>query len=333
MTYLIFGGAGFIGLNLIEQLLSSSEQVIAFDRACIPTPATVAFSRLSGDLKVIQGDVTDLDEVSRAISDNSIRKIFYGAAVTAGSNREKMHPETIFSTNTIGLINVLKVAAETPSVERLINISSGSAYGDGGFGDTGWNEPLDEYNTHEAPKSLYAISKYAGERIAFRMGQLLGLQVQNVRLSSIFGPWEYDTGLRDTLSAPMQASLLALKGSIALIDRRENRDWTYSRYVASALCALMDHQEPKSSLYNITSEKTWSVIDWCALLATTFPDFRYRLIEPGETPNVDFFGHRDRLAMSSDRFIKDIGYVLPFNIKEIYKDFEHWLKDTDDFWE
>ena len=333
MTYLIVGGAGFIGLNLVEELLSRSAQVVAFDRACIPTPATTAFSRLSGNLKVIQGDVTHLDDVSRAIHGNSIKKIFYGAAVTSGSYREKTQPETIFSTNTIGLINVLKVAAEAPSVEKLINISSGSAYGDGGFGDTGWNEPLDEYSTREAPKSLYSISKYTGERIALRMGQLLSLQVQNVRLSSVFGPWEYDTGLRDTLSAPMQASLLALKSSLALIDRREYRDWTYSRYVANALCALMDHQEPKSSLYNITSGKTWSVIDWCALLATTFPDFRYRLAEPGETPNIYFFDHRDRLAMSSDRFIRDIGYVLPFNIKEIYKDFERWLKDTDGFWE
>ena len=49
-------------------------------------------------------------------------------------------------------------------IKRIINISSGSAYGNGGFGDTGWKDDLDEFGTREDPRTLYAISKYAGHR-------------------------------------------------------------------------------------------------------------------------------------------------------------------------
>ena len=258
--------------------------------------------------------------------------IFYGAAITAGVEREISDPLSVLDVNVIGLLNVFKAACRAPSVNRIINISSGSAYGNGGYGDTGWKDSLDEFGTREDPQTLYAISKYAGERVAFRMGELLKKRVINVRLSAIFGRWEYDTGVRDTLSAPMQATLLALKGATALIDRKEERDWTYSRDVARALYKLANHENINSSLYNISSGKTWSVFDWCAVLKMSYPDFNYRLCEFGEAPNIDLFGTRDRIKMSPDRFLRDIGYTLSANLNEIFEDFKIWLNESDGFW-
>lgn len=258
--------------------------------------------------------------------------IFYGAAITAGVEREISDPLSVFDVNVIGLLNVLKAACRAPSVNRIINISSGSAYGNGGFGDTGWKDSLDEFGTREDPQTLYAISKYAGERVALRMGELFKKRVINVRLSAIFGRWEYDTGVRDTLSAPMQATLLALKGETALIDRKEERDWTYSRDVARALYKLANHENVNSSLYNISSGKTWSVFDWCALLKMSYPDFNYRLCEFGEVPNIDLFGARDRIKMSPDRFLCDIGYTLSADLNEIFEDFKIWLTGSNGFW-
>jgi nucleoside-diphosphate-sugar epimerase len=258
--------------------------------------------------------------------------VFYGAAITAGVEREISDPLSVFDVNVIGLLNVLKAACRAPSVNRIINISSGSAYGNGGFGDTGWKDSLDEFGTREDPQTLYAISKYAGERVALRMGELLKKRVINVRLSAIFGRWEYDTGVRDTLSAPMQATLLALKGATALIDRKEERDWTYSRDVARALYQLANHENVNSSLYNISSGKTWSVFDWCAVLKKSYPDFNYRLCEFGEVPNIDLFGTRDRIKMSPDRFLCDIGYTLSEDLNEIFKDFKIWLNESNGFW-
>ncbi|MEC7442158.1 MAG: NAD(P)-dependent oxidoreductase, partial [Pseudomonadota bacterium] len=138
--------------------------------------------------------------------------------------------------------------------------------------------------------------------------------------------------VRDTLSAPMQATLLALKGATALIDRKEERDWTYSRDVARALYQLANHENVNSSLYNISSGKTWSVFDWCAVLKKSYPDFNYRLCEFGEVPNIDLFGTRDRIKMSPDRFLCDIGYTLSEDLNEIFKDFKIWLNESNGFW-
>ena len=151
-------------------------------------------------------------------------------------------------------------------------------------------------------------------------------------MSAIFGRWEYETGVRDTLSAPMQATLLALKGEPALIDRKEERDWTYSRDVARALYKLANHENVNSSLYNISSGKTWSVFDWCAVLKMSYPDFNYRLCEFGEVPNIDLFGTRDRIKMSPDRFLCDIEYTLSANLNEIFEDFKMWLNESNGFW-
>ena len=332
MTFLVVGGSGFIGLNLIEVLLASSEQVISLDNSPIPPAAMNVFSKLPGKFSSIQLDITNTEDVDRVVSGGDVDVIFYGAAITAGVEREISDPLSVFDVNVIGLLNVLKAACRAPSVNRIINISSGSAYGNGGFGDTGWKDSLDEFGTREDPQTLYAISKYAGERVALRMGELLKKRVINVRLSAIFGRWEYDTGVRDTLSAPMQATLLALKGATALIDRKEERDWTYSRDVARALYKLANHENINSSLYNISSGKTWSVFDWCAVLKMSYPDFNYRLCEFGEAPNIDLFGTRDRIKMSPDRFLRDIGYTLSADLNEIFEDFKIWLNESSGFW-
>lgn len=332
MTFLVVGGSGFIGLNVIEELLSSSEQVISLDKSPIPPAAMNVFSKLPGKFKSIQLDITNTEDVDRVISGGDVDVIFYGAAITAGVEREISDPLSVFDVNVIGLLNVLKAACRAPSVNRIINISSGSAYGNGGFGDTGWEDSLDEFGTREDPQTLYAISKYTGERVALRMGELLKKRVINVRLSAIFGRWEYETGVRDTLSAPMQATLLALKGETALIDRKEERDWTYSRDVARALYKLANHVNVNSSLYNISSGETWSVFDWCAVLKMSYPDFNYRLCEFGEVPNIDLFGTRDRIKMSPDRFLCDIEYTLSANLNEIFEDFKMWLNESSGFW-
>jgi len=333
MTFLVVGGAGFIGLNVIEELLSSSEQVISLDKSPIPPVAKKFFSKLPGKFTSIQLDITNTEDVDRVVSEGDVDVIFYGAAVTAGAEREISNPLSVFDVNVSGLLNVLEAGCRVPSVKRIINISSGSAYGNGGFGDTGWNDSLDEFGTREDPQTLYAISKYTGERVALRMGELLKKRVINVRLSAIFGRWEYDTGVRDTLSAPMQATLLALKGETALMDRKEERDWTYSRNVARALYKLANHENINSSLYNISSGKSWSVFDWCAVLKMFYPDFNYRLCEFGEVPNIDLFGTRDRIKMSPDRFLGDIGYTLSANLSEIFEDFKMWLNESNGFWD
>tara|TARA_Y100001934_G_scaffold162071_1_gene193340 strand:+ start:62 stop:487 length:426 start_codon:yes stop_codon:yes gene_type:complete len=129
MTFLVVGGSGFIGLNVIEELLASSERVISLDKSPIPLAAMRVFSKLPGNFTGIQLDITNAKDLDRVISEGDVDVIFYGAAITAGVEREISNPLSVFDVNVIGLVNVLEAACRVPSVNRIINISSGSAYG------------------------------------------------------------------------------------------------------------------------------------------------------------------------------------------------------------
>jgi UDP-glucose 4-epimerase/UDP-glucuronate 4-epimerase len=235
------------------------------------------------------------------------------------------------SVNLVGLATVARLAAKT-DIRRLINLSSGSAYGLPDEDESDWPPTLREEHTRERPVSLYALSKFATEIATRRIAALTGLDALSVRLSSIFGPWERDTGFRDTLSAPLQASVAAQCGEPVILERHESRDWTYSRDVADALLALMSHQNPKYDLYNITAGRTWGTIDWCKQLARYFPNFSYRLAEADDTPTIDLYSTTDRPPLDPGRLRDDLGYTLPYHIDTMFADFRQWLSANPDFW-
>lgn len=333
MKVLIAGGCGFIGLATAERYLADGVDVVLFDRNDLHPVARGAFDALPGRCSVVIGDVRKEEPIRRAIADHEVDAVFYGAALTSGPDRERDAPETVIEVNLIGLAQALK-AAHGAGVRRLVNISSGAAYGTGALGATGWDGPLDEYGTREEPFKIYGMTKYGSERLVRRYAELTGLDAVSVRLSTIFGAWEIDSGARDTLSAPMQATLLARAGQPAVFAREDSLDWTYSRHVAGALQALMAAPRGglKSDIFNVTSARPVSVMQMCAALKRRFPDFEYRLAAPGEAPTVDLWGDRDRLPMRPDRLADEAGHRLPDDLDATMADFIGWLDAYGDFW-
>ena len=331
MNTLIAGGAGFIGLNLAEAILRSGGHVVIYDPGTMPGAAQRTFDGLPGTWCHIQESVIDNDALTSTLTEQRIEQVFYGAAITSGPDRERDTPESVLSVNLLGLATVARLAAKT-GIRRLINLSSGSAYGLPDDDESDWPPTLREEHTRERPVSLYALSKFATEITTRRIAALTGLNALSVRLSSIFGPWERDTGFRDTLSAPLQASVAAHCGESVILERHESRDWTYSRDVADALLVLMSYQNPKYDLYNITAGRTWSTIDWCKRLAQNFPRFSYRLAEADDIPTIDLYSTTDRPPLDPGRLRDDLGYTLPHDIDIMFADFKRWLAENPDFW-
>ena len=328
MNSLIAGGAGFIGLNLAETILRQGQGVVIYDTGSVPEAARRCFDSLPGSWTQVHGSVTDQEAVASTLSDQQITQVFYGATITSGPEREREAPESVLSVNLLGLASVAKSAAKT-GVRRLLNISSGAAYGLSVQGGPG---ALHEAHTREHPSTLYSVSKLASEITLRRIAELTGLDALSVRLSSIFGPWERDTGFRDTLSAPMQASGAAQRGESVILARRECRDWTYSRDVAHALLLLIDVEGPRYDLYNITSGRVWSTADWCKRLAGRFPAFSYRFAEREETATIDLYSATDRPPLDPGRLRDDLGHSLPSDVDVMFADFEQWLDRNPDFW-
>jgi UDP-glucose 4-epimerase len=197
LSVLIVGGAGFVGLNIVELLLRRGISVVVLDRADMPEVARAELAAHPGRLTCMQGDIEDRDVVDRAIT-RGIDAIVLGAAITANAARDAEEPERILRVNLLSQVPIL-AAAKAASVRRVVNLSSGSAYGAIADGA----EELDEAMRPD-PVSLYALSKFASEKLGARLADLWKLDVVSVRLSTVFGPWERPTGVRDTLSPQVQ---------------------------------------------------------------------------------------------------------------------------------
>src|SRR5207245_10997404 len=131
MRILVFGGTGFVGLNIAAALLSRGHAVTLFDRAGLPPDARKDFASHGDRLTAIQGDVTDNQAVEGVIA-AGYDAIILGAAITAGPAREASDPETILRVNLLAQAPIL-IAAQRFGVKRIINLSSAGACGARGF--------------------------------------------------------------------------------------------------------------------------------------------------------------------------------------------------------
>lgn len=190
MTTLVTGASGFVGTNIVEALLARGQQVIAFGQGGMPANALAAFARYGDRLHVVDGDVRDAACVERLFADRRIERLVHAAVITAGVAHEQRDVTAIVGVNVVGTARVLD-AARRHGVGRIVHVSSGSAYGRSLFEC----ERLYEDVTPERPQTMYQITKFAGERTALRLRELHGLDLVCVRLGSVIGPWERDTGV------------------------------------------------------------------------------------------------------------------------------------------
>lgn len=109
MTVLIFGGAGFVGLNIAEALLARDRAVTIFDLSAPPRAALRTLQALPGHLAWVVGHVTDAAAIGDAIHPG-VDAIVLGAAVTANVDRDRSAPETILRVNVMSHIPILERA-------------------------------------------------------------------------------------------------------------------------------------------------------------------------------------------------------------------------------
>ena len=317
MKILIFGGAGFVGLNIAAHLLARGHGVTLFDRAGLPRAAQQVFAGYGGTLTVVEGDVTDKPAVERVIA-SGFDAIVLGAAITAGPARDAADPESILRVNLLAQVPILE-AARRGGVTRIINLSSGSAYGAAAF----QHALLDEEMPCD-PVSLYSITKYASEKIAARLAALWPLEIISVRLSGVFGPWERATGVRDTPSAQAQIVAALRQQRPAVLPRPGIKDWIYAPDVADAVTVLIEATKPQHRLYNISTGREWSALQWGQQLAVLHPGFVCRLAEPGEAATVDLHSDADRAPLSVARLEQEFGWRARFGCAESAADLNNW---------
>ena len=323
MTTLVTGATGFIGNNIVEALVAGAQRVVAFAVGGMPANALAEFARYGDALDIVEGDVRDSECLAKLFVSRRIERMVHGAVITAGVAREREDVTTIVDVNVTGTARVLETARHH-GVGRIVHVSSGSAYGRSLFEC----ERLFEDVTPERPQTMYQITKFAGERTALRLRELHGLDLVCVRLGSVIGPWERDTGVRDTLSTHFQLAKMAARGESVVLPQREfRRDWVYCRDVSSAISDLLYAPTLDHALYNISSDLAWGgLLPWCRKLQEIFPQFAYRVAGEQERTNLGIAEMQDRGVMDIGRLRRDIGYRPKFGPTQAYDDYAEWLR-------
>jgi len=319
MTTLITGGAGFVGLNIAEKLLASGQDVVMFDRSPQPTSLGLELDGLPGRLAWLTGSVTDMPSIVIAIKTHHVTHVVHGAAITAGITREATQASDIAAVNLLGTINVLEASVRC-EIPRVVQLGTGSVYG-----PTVKREGLlDEERDLPKPESLYGITKYAAELTALRYRTTRNLNITVARLGVVFGRYEYDTGVRDTLSAPLTLARMAQDGEHAKVFDGLPDDWVYASDVATAIHQLLQHSRTPSPVYHVSTGGAWSIQDWCERLKAAYPGFTYELVKQQDQANVGKLTPSKRPPFSIERITRDIGYRPAYLAEQAFEDYHRW---------
>lgn len=320
MAILVTGAAGFVALNIVEHLLSAGREVVGLDRIPLPPRAVRDFAALPGRFTLIGGSILSAADLSRALTVAPIEAVIHCAVITAGTAREKSDPETIVAVNIQGAVGAL-MAAVRRGVKRFVYPSSGSIYGHAAKGIA----LIEEDALTPSPVMLYGLTKRAAETILPRIAETQGVEFTAARLGQVYGPWEYATGVRDTLSPMLQSLECARGGQEAVLGPPWRGDYIYSRDIAAGLVLIADTHGLSRAIYNLGSGRAATAEDWCAALAPLMPGFRWRRAKDGEAYGVESHSGFDRGAFDIKKIGAETGFAPRFDFASAAADYLAWL--------
>lgn len=214
MRYLVTGGAGFIGSNLVDEIVRRAHQVVVLDDLSAGKESNVANVRNKMDLRI--GSITDLAELQSAC--RGVDYVIHLAARTSVPRSIKDPVETN-RVNIDGSLNVL-VAARDAKVRRVVFAASSSAYGE--------TPALPKVETMRSqPISPYGVSKYVGELYAEVFGRVYGLENACVRYFNVFGPRQDPTSQYSGVLSRFMLAVIQGQQPVVYGDGEQSRDFTY----------------------------------------------------------------------------------------------------------
>lgn len=316
---IVTGGSGFIGLNLVERLLSEGVDVLVLDSRPLPARALHEFGQLDGQLTVRICDIGDAAALAEAVRE-PVDRILHAAAITPDASREAAEAERIVAVNVGGAANMARLAQRL-GVPRVAFIGTAAIYGQS---LSAGPDPITE-TASPSPTTLYGATKYAAELVMRRLADLYGFSLVICRLGWVFGPWEQASGVRDTLSPLFQlTSAMAKRRSVSL-PRPDRRGWTYSRDAAATIVSLLRANSSLHGTYHVASGQRIDLVAWAHRLEAAFPGSACRIADPAADVTVELFAAADGPLFTSEWLAGEL--ELPWRgEEEAFRDYCDWLE-------
>ena len=246
--FLVTGGAGFIGSNIVEELLKHGEAVRVLDN--FSTGRRENISPFMDNMELIEGDIRSYHIVREAL--RGVDFVLHQAALPSVPRSIK-DPITTNEVNVGGTLNVLD-AAKDAGVKRVVYASSSSIYGN--------NEIMAKREDMiSLPMSPYAVSKLAGESYCRIFSDIYGLETVCLRYFNVFGPRQDPAS---QYSAVIPKFIAAMRRDVSPIiygDGTQSRDFTFVANVVQANLRACVVEGVTGEVLNIACGDRYTVLE------------------------------------------------------------------------
>jgi UDP-glucose 4-epimerase len=247
-SYLVTGGAGFIGSHIAEALVRRSQRVRVLDN--FVTGRRENLASFADRIEVIEGDVGDHALVSRAVAGCEV--VFHQAAL-ASVPRSIDDPLASHAACATGTLVVLD-AARQAGVKRVVYAASSSAYG---------NQPQPRKSEADlpAPLSPYAAAKLAAEHYCAAFWHSYRFPTVALRYFNVFGPRQDPSGPYAAVIPLFIQAMLAGSQPVIYGDGRQTRDFAYVENVVQANLVAAEARGAEGQVFNVGSGEAISLLD------------------------------------------------------------------------
>lgn len=342
-TILITGSAGFIGSNLVKELLKTNEEIsiIGFDSVNDYYDVSIKEYRLAEINKLaeskpnckytfIKGNLADKMLIEKIFTENKI-DIVVNLAAQAGVRYSITNPDAYIESNIIGFYNILEACRNHP-VEHLVYASSSSVYG----GNK--KVPFSTEDKVDNPVSLYAATKKSDELMAHAYSKLYNIPSTGLRFFTVYGP-----AGRPDMAYFGFTNKLVNNETIKIFNYGNcKRDFTYVDDIVEGVKRVMmsppekkDGEDglpiPPYKIYNIGNNNPENLLDFVQILSE-------ELIRAGVLPqDYDFDAHKELVPMQpgdvpvtyadTSALEADFGFKPSTSLREGLRKFAEWYKE------
>ena len=347
-TILITGAAGFIGSNLVKELLRtvSEVKIVGLDNMNDYYDVSIKEFRLSEIEKLaaehpdcmwtfVKGNIADRALIDKLFAEYKF-DVVVNLAAQAGVRYSITNPDVYIESNIIGFYNILEACRATMNtdhpVEHLVYASSSSVYG------SNKKIPYSTDDKVDNPVSLYAATKKSNELLAHAYSKLYNIPSTGLRFFTVYGP----AGRPDMAYFGFTNKLL--RGETIQIFNYGNckRDFTYVDDIVEGVKRVMQHAPEKQigedglplppyAVYNIGNSSPENLLDFVTIL-------QEELVRAGVLPeDYDFEAHKELVAMQpgdvpvtyadTSALERDFGFKPCTTLRQGLRKFAEWYKE------
>ncbi len=314
MKFLITGGAGFIGSDLVRKLGKDKDiKVIVVDKLTYAGDIK-RIEKVLENISFYQEDITNYEGLHIIFEKEKPDIVVHYAAETH-VDRSILNPDIFFQTNVIGTLNLLKLSQKY-NIEKFIHISTDEVYGELSLNS-------EEKFTEESPlkpNSPYAASKASADMLVRAFIKTYGLPAIIVRASNNYGPWQYPEKL-----IPLSIVRILSNEKIPIYGTGRNvRTWLFVEDFTEAILKIIEKGK-KGEIYNVgSSEEKTNLEVIKKLLELLKKDEKFIEFVP------DRPGHDLRYAVDTTKIETELNWKPRVNFKEgLEKTVEWYLANKD----